>query len=598
MTQLQGTSKAPEDAKAELKQSAPEEKETVTVATTRTENKKMALHAGPARAQSKPATPSGAAGRRRSLSLAPVVQQVIRDQNLRAGSTTATEQLSKTSGAALFASVARKTIQSRTLDDHVERMNRGRSLSASSGRSRAVGRARSVGVGGGGGSTSGVATTGGSSTTTGGTSTPMPAAAGMMVNTITYATSLSGGNKGSSLSASPSNKPIAVEESLLGTKRYNSNTDPSKYATMSYWDNRFEWLLRERSTPALKLPTTKSKQTGGGPSSTSAQLSHIQQSSPPKSDSKGGEGTIMVDGLLTSSTSTRDPAASTQITPKTAVTTAPTSPTSSRSPNKTGSRANSSSVSPSRGGGEKTTAPHVLQQQAVACSCSSEEFYNVKYHHAANGIRKYLGENYHWKVLHIGCGLSLFGIQMVKQGGYVCTLNTDIAPVCLKAMQKAFPQHQFALMDVLDMVSSSASPANVDALFGDAPRGAGAHRAVTAGAMAAKTGGEQAAPSPEEVEEKFGTRVQLPESSVDVVVDKGVLDSLLCGRGGDERFRTCMEQCWTVLKEGGLFLGLAGSTLTIWKLQQLGAQWKFLEKIPLKEQGKYMMLVLRKRKKG
>eukprot|EP00392_Amoebophrya_sp_AT5.2_P007860 g7879.t1 len=247
-----------------------------------------------------------------------------------------------------------------------------------------------------------------------------------------------------------------------------------------------------------------------------------------------------------------------------------------------------------------------LNSPVPAAFIRSEEFYNIKYAHAQPGMKKYLHDDFSKKILHIGCGLSIFGIHLSNTGGYTNLLNTDVSPVCIQAMRKAYPGHNWAVMDCMDMVTKEKM--SVDELF-RSKKGEGVLK--TAGAVAGVTtstssaagksttpgssaegGTASPAPSPPTTEKCL----KLPLKSIQAVVDKGVLDSLLCGKGGIERFKTCLDQCHAVLDDGGLFFALAGSTLTMWNLEQFtGKKWKYLEKFTLKENTKYRMVVLRKK---
>ncbi|CAH8362628.1 unnamed protein product [Eruca vesicaria subsp. sativa] len=104
-------------------------------------------------------------------------------------------------------------------------------------------------------------------------------------------------------------------------------------------------------------------------------------------------------------------------------------------------------------------------------------------------------------VLVIGCGNSAFSEGMVDDG-YEDVVNTDISSVVIDAMVKKYsdrPQLKYLKMDVRDMKA-----------FGDA--------------------------------------------SFDAVIDKGTLDSILCGSNSRQHSTQMLEEVWRVLKDKGVYI--------------------------------------------
>eukprot|EP00249_Psilotum_nudum_P002193 c15099_g1_i1 orf=393-1130(+) len=104
-------------------------------------------------------------------------------------------------------------------------------------------------------------------------------------------------------------------------------------------------------------------------------------------------------------------------------------------------------------------------------------------------------------VLMVGCGNALLSEEMVNNG-YREIMNIDISSVVIEAMQKKYqnvPQLKYMKMDVRDM-----------SYFGD---------------------------------EQF-----------DSVVDKGMLDSLMCGASASSSAAKMLEEVCRVLKPGGVYM--------------------------------------------
>lgn len=107
----------------------------------------------------------------------------------------------------------------------------------------------------------------------------------------------------------------------------------------------------------------------------------------------------------------------------------------------------------------------------------------------------------HPRVLVVGCGNSAFSQGMVEDG-YEDVVNIDISSVVIDAMKKKYsncPKLKYVKMDVRDM--------------GDFQTG-----------------------------------------SFDAVIDKGTLDSILCGNCSRQNATKMLEEVWRVLKDKGVYI--------------------------------------------
>ena len=52
-------------------------------------------------------------------------------------------------------------------------------------------------------------------------------------------------------------------------------------------------------------------------------------------------------------------------------------------------------------------------------------------------------------------------------------------------------------------------------------------------------------------------KMEFPNNSVDLIVDKGLLDAVLCGEGFFERVKNMLSECWRVLKNRGTLMILS-----------------------------------------
>ncbi|XP_038719294.1 EEF1A lysine methyltransferase 4 isoform X2 [Tripterygium wilfordii] len=108
---------------------------------------------------------------------------------------------------------------------------------------------------------------------------------------------------------------------------------------------------------------------------------------------------------------------------------------------------------------------------------------------------------HHHRVLVVGCGNSTFSVGMVDDG-YEDVVNIDISSVVIEAMQKKYPnrpQLKYIRMDARDMSS-------------------------------------------------FQT------GSFHAVVDKGTLDSILCGNNSRQNAKQMLDEVWRVLKDKGVYI--------------------------------------------
>ncbi|KAJ7955309.1 methyltransferase-like protein 13 [Quillaja saponaria] len=122
-----------------------------------------------------------------------------------------------------------------------------------------------------------------------------------------------------------------------------------------------------------------------------------------------------------------------------------------------------------------------------------------KYQTLAPLINLYVPRNY--RILVVGCGNSAFSEGMVDDG-YEDVVNIDISSVLIEAMQKKYqnrPELKYLKMDVRYMGA-------------------------------------------------FQT------DSFDAIVDKGTLDSLLCGNDSRQNASKMLEEVWRVLKNKGVYI--------------------------------------------
>ncbi|GLT34742.1 hypothetical protein SLA2020_092410 [Shorea laevis] len=123
-----------------------------------------------------------------------------------------------------------------------------------------------------------------------------------------------------------------------------------------------------------------------------------------------------------------------------------------------------------------------------------------KYPSLAPLIRLYVPHN-HQRILVVGCGNSAFSENMIDDG-YEDVVNVDISSVVIKAMQNKYqnrPQLKYIEMDVKDMSAFEAG-------------------------------------------------------SFDAVIDKGTLDSILCGSNGRHNSTQMLEEIERVLKDEGVYI--------------------------------------------
>lgn len=147
-----------------------------------------------------------------------------------------------------------------------------------------------------------------------------------------------------------------------------------------------------------------------------------------------------------------------------------------------------------------------------SCNYSDSSYWNNRYTHDSKPfdwyqcyagvsplVRRFISLSS--RILMVGCGNSVMSEDMVMDG-YKDVVNIDISPVVIEAMQKKYlnvPQLQYMTMDVLDM-----------SYFGDC--------------------------------------------SFDGVIDKGTLDSIMCGMGAPCNAETMLTEISRVLKPGGVYM--------------------------------------------
>ncbi|EEF43166.1 EEF1A lysine methyltransferase 4 isoform X1 [Ricinus communis] len=124
-----------------------------------------------------------------------------------------------------------------------------------------------------------------------------------------------------------------------------------------------------------------------------------------------------------------------------------------------------------------------------------------KYSSLAPLINLYIPRHHHPRILVVGCGNSAFSDGMVDDG-YDDVVNIDISSVVIEAMNNKYsnrPQLKYIQMDVREM-------------------------------SAFQTG------------------------SFDAVIDKGTLDSILCGNNSRQNATLMLEDVWRVLKDKGVYI--------------------------------------------
>ncbi|KAG4990566.1 hypothetical protein AAZX31_09G050200 [Glycine max] len=125
-------------------------------------------------------------------------------------------------------------------------------------------------------------------------------------------------------------------------------------------------------------------------------------------------------------------------------------------------------------------------------------------------------------VLVVGCGNSAFSEGMVVDGGYTDVVNIDISSVVIEAMKTKHqdcPQLKFMKMDVRDMSDFQSG--------------------------------------------SFGA-----------VIDKGTLDSILCGNNSRQNATKMLEEIWRVLKDKGVYVLVTyGAPLYRLRLLQESCSW-------------------------
>ncbi|XP_077218434.1 S-adenosyl-L-methionine-dependent methyltransferases superfamily protein [Tasmannia lanceolata] len=129
------------------------------------------------------------------------------------------------------------------------------------------------------------------------------------------------------------------------------------------------------------------------------------------------------------------------------------------------------------------------------------------------------------RVLMVGCGNAVISEDMVKDG-YEDIMNIDISSVVIDMMRKKYeylPQLKYMQMDVRDM-----------SFF--------------------------------------------PDESFDSVIDKGTLDSLMCGTDAPSSASQMLEEVSRLLKPGGIYILITygDPTVRIPHLSQPGYNWKII----------------------
>ena len=203
-----------------------------------------------------------------------------------------------------------------------------------------------------------------------------------------------------------------------------------------------------------------------------------------------------------------------------------------------------------------------------------EEFYgrSFDYKVIAPVLRHFL-VNYAASILHVGCGLSRLGIKM-KKDGYSGIINVDISPIAIQAMQQSNPDHRFAVMDIWDLIlpssSSSSSSPSSSSLFSLSSSSSSSSCVATRTDISTPsicTRPSMGASITTEAANTDGgddlfSQTRLKAGSVQAIIEKGLLDAVLCGPGSKKRFKNALKQYHQALEVGGFFICLCsvGST--------------------------------------
>ncbi|XP_027902473.1 EEF1A lysine methyltransferase 4 [Vigna unguiculata] len=126
------------------------------------------------------------------------------------------------------------------------------------------------------------------------------------------------------------------------------------------------------------------------------------------------------------------------------------------------------------------------------------------------------------RILIVGCGNSAFSEGMVVDGGYTDIVNIDISAVVIEAMKSKYqdiPQLKYMKMDVRNMSDFESE-------------------------------------------------------SFDAAIDKGTLDSILCGNNSRQNATKMLEEIWRVLKDKGVYVLVTyGSPLYRLRLLRESCSW-------------------------
>ncbi|KAJ6357190.1 hypothetical protein OIU78_005127 [Salix suchowensis] len=149
-----------------------------------------------------------------------------------------------------------------------------------------------------------------------------------------------------------------------------------------------------------------------------------------------------------------------------------------------------------------------------------------KYPSLAPLINLYIPRHVHPRILVVGCGNSAFSEGMVSDG-YEDVVNIDISSVVIEAMKKKHsnhPQLKYIGMDVRDMS-------------------------------------------------------EFQSGSFDAVIDKGTLDSILCGNDSRNNAPKMLKEVWRVLKDNGVYI-LVTYGAPMYRLQLLRDSCSWSDKAP------------------
>lgn len=122
------------------------------------------------------------------------------------------------------------------------------------------------------------------------------------------------------------------------------------------------------------------------------------------------------------------------------------------------------------------------------------------------------------ELLCIGCGNAPFSPDLTSVGGYTNVLNTDISPVVIEQQQKKFPQQRWIVQDILD--------------------------------------------------------TKMSDNSVTCVIDKSLVDTLLCCTASEPIVEKMMSEIWRIMAPGARFISFSLHPIEEIVKKYEGQEWR------------------------